>query len=98
MNIVIIVINVIALLMYGIDKYMAVRKGRRIPEAVLLVIAFFFGAIGAAFGMILFNHKTNKMLFRILVPLFAVFNYFLLADSMNIVRMFLSSIMEIFPK
>ena len=30
------------------------------------------GGIGAMFGMVLFNHKTSKTKFRLLVPLYAV--------------------------
>ncbi len=98
MNVVIISINIIVFLMFGVDKFLSKQKGRRIPEAVLLVLSFFFGAYGGVLGMIVFNHKTNKMIFRILVPLFAVINYILILDPINVVENFLSSIMNIFPQ
>ena len=66
--------NIIVMLTYGIDKVKAKRGTRRIREATLLLIAFLFGGIGAMFGMILFNHKTSKIKFRILVPLAVVFS------------------------
>ena len=32
-------------------------------------VSFAFGGFGAVFGMVLFNHKTSKLKFRIFVPL-----------------------------
>lgn len=64
-----IVINIVAFLMYGLDKAKAVKHQWRIPEATLLGIAFAGGAFGAFAGMIIFHHKTRKMKFRILVPI-----------------------------
>ena len=61
-------INVIAFILYGADKAKAKRGAWRIPEAVLIGIAFLGGAAGAWLGMILFRHKTRHMKFRILVP------------------------------
>ena len=64
--------NGIVLLIYGADKLLAKLQKRRIREAVLLSCAFLLGGCGAMFGMVLFNHKTSKLKFRILVPLFAL--------------------------
>ncbi len=61
--------NIIVIFLYAIDKRRAKRRGWRISEATLIVSAFFFGSIGAMLGMILFNHKTSKMKFRLLIPL-----------------------------
>ncbi len=70
--IVLLIWNVIVMIIYGLDKLKA-KKGRsRISEAVLLLCAFFLGGYGAMFGMVMFNHKTSKIKFRILVPLEAV--------------------------
>ncbi len=60
------------MLIYGIDKLRAKMRASRISEMSLLVCAFLLGGVGAMFGMILFNHKTSKTKFRILVPLSAV--------------------------
>lgn len=72
-SIYIIVVNVIAFLMYGIDKWNA-RKGlRRIPEKTLLGIAAVGGSIGSYTAMQLFRHKTKKPKFYIGIPfIFAV--------------------------
>lgn len=61
--------NIVVMLIYGIDKMQAKRRGRRISERTLLLCSFLLGGCGAMFGMVLFNHKTSKMKFRILVPM-----------------------------
>ena len=66
--------NLIVFFIYGIDKSKARREARRISEKFLLLVALIFGAVGAMFGMVVFNHKTSKMKFRILVPLLVVLN------------------------
>ena len=70
--------NIVVILIYGIDKMLAKQQKRRISEAVLLTCAFLLGGLGAMFGMVLFNHKTSKMKFRILIPLFVVINILIL--------------------
>ena len=73
--------NVFVCLLYGLDKSRAVRGERRISEKELITLAFLFGGAGAMFGMILFNHKTSKMKFRILVPLAVVINAVIIASA-----------------
>jgi len=60
--------NVIVMLIYGIDKFLAITNKRRISEKTLLLCAFLLGSFGAMFGMVLFNHKTSKSVFRYFVP------------------------------
>ena len=62
------IINIIAFLMYGVDKWNAKHALRRIPEKTLLGIAVAGGSIGAYAGMQLFRHKTRKPKFYIGVP------------------------------
>ncbi|MDD5804984.1 DUF1294 domain-containing protein [Blautia sp. HCP3S3_H10_1] len=64
-----IIINIVAFGMYGIDKQKAIRKQWRIPEAQLLAVAAIGGSAGALLGMQFFHHKTRKWKFRIGVPL-----------------------------
>ena len=66
---VLIVINVAAFAMYGIDKKRAIADEWRIPEATLLTFAACCGAVGALFGMYTFRHKTRKPKFAYGVPL-----------------------------
>ena len=68
--------NIVVLFVYGVDKLLAKQQKRRISEAALLVCAFLFGGCGAMFGMVLFNHKTSKLKFRIFVPFFALLSVF----------------------
>jgi uncharacterized membrane protein YsdA (DUF1294 family) len=64
------VINVIALIMYGVDKGRAEKGLWRIPEKELLLIAAIGGGVGAFVGMKLFHHKTLKPRFKYGVPFF----------------------------
>ena len=88
LNICFAVYNLFLFFVYGYDKLKAKKKGRRVPEVFFLVSAFLFAGIGSAFGMLVFNHKTTKMKFRILIPLFAVVNVLVfryLCDLFNII-------------
>lgn len=74
-----ILINIAAWIVYGLDKWKA-RTGKwRIPEKTLLFLAFAGGSLGALFAMILFRHKTRKTRFVVLVPVFFVFHCVVLA-------------------
>lgn len=66
----IIVINVIAFILYGIDKERAIKRRWRVSEKTLLGAAMLGGSLGAILGMYGFHHKTKHWRFRILVPLF----------------------------
>ena len=64
--------NLVAFVVYGIDKYKA-RKGKwRIPESTLLTLAMFGGSIGAWLAMKAFHHKTMHKKFYIGVPMIIV--------------------------
>lgn len=63
------VINIAAFCMYGIDKSAAVRQKSRIPNRVLLGMAVIGGSVGALAGMHVFRHKTQKWYYTITVPL-----------------------------
>ncbi len=67
-----ILINVIAFVVYGVDKQKAKHHAWRIPEATLIGLAAIGGAVGAFFGMNFWHHKTKKIKFRILVPLLTI--------------------------
>ena len=68
------VINFVSFALYGIDKQKAVGGEWRIPEFTLLFTGFIGGAVGSFAGMKFFRHKTRKLKFRILVPLFIALN------------------------
>lgn len=56
------VVNAVAFIVYGIDKYRARNAKWRIPEATLLMLAVVGGSVGA------WHHKTRHMKFRYGVP------------------------------
>lgn len=65
-------VNLLAFVLYGVDKLKAKKGAWRIPEATLLLVAFLGGSLGALLGMEVFRHKTKHAKFRILVPLFLI--------------------------
>ena len=75
------IVNMTAFIMYGIDKWRAVRnrdsqglrkskkkQKRRIPESTLLGIAIIGGSIGALAGMQIWHHKALHKKFRYGIP------------------------------
>ncbi len=80
---IILVWNAFSMLLYGIDKVKAKKRSWRISETALIVPAFLLGGTGAILGMVLFNHKTSKMKFRILVPLAFLFNIAFMVYAFN---------------
>ena len=63
-----VIINVIAFIIYGIDKRKAKKHLWRIPEATLIGLALMGGSVGAFLGMRLFHHKTKHIKFYVGVP------------------------------
>ena len=64
-----IVINVVTLIVYGIDKVKAMKGKWRISEATLLILAAIGGSIGALLGMKVWHHKTMHKKFKYGLPL-----------------------------
>ena len=71
-----VIVNSIALALFGIDKLKSKRSGWRISESRLVLIAF-FGPFGAWAGMLLFRHKTRKIKFLV-VPIILFIQVFLI--------------------
>lgn len=61
-----VVMSVIAFFAYGLDKRKAKKGAWRTPEAVLLGLGFFGGAVGALLGMHTFRHKTKHFYFWVI--------------------------------
>ena len=62
------VMNILAFAMYGLDKYYAKADKWRISEKNLLLVAFLGGSVGAYMGMKTFRHKTKHPKFTIGLP------------------------------
>lgn len=72
MLIYLVIINIIAFIAYGIDKWKAQRKRWRISEKMLFLLAIIGGSLGALAGMYTFHHKTLHKKFVLGVPLILV--------------------------
>ena len=71
-SIIIVIINIVTFIIYGIDKYKA-KKGRwRIPENSLIGLAIIGGSIGAYLGMRVWHHKTMHLKFKYGIPLIII--------------------------
>ncbi len=58
-------VNLFTILAYARDKQQARRNARRLPEWMLLAMAFVGGWPAGALGMALLGHKTRKTSFRL---------------------------------
>lgn len=65
----ILLINIAAFVMFGVDKWKATHQRWRIPEKTLFVIAGLGGSFGARLGMSVFRHKTKHRSFTIGIPM-----------------------------
>ena len=77
-----IIINVVALVAFAMDKIAAIEKRSRIRIVTLLGLCIIGGSIGGLLGMHLFRHKTKIDYFKIGVPLI-IMQLFLLFYLMN---------------
>ena len=59
-----IILNLVAFIVYALDKWKAKKGAWRIPESTLLTIAAFC-PWGALSGMYYFRHKTKKPKFKL---------------------------------
>ena len=73
-----IVINVVTVLVYGIDKWKAKQGSWRISEATLLILAVIGGSIGALLGMKVWRHKTMHKKFKYGLPLILIIQIILI--------------------
>ena len=64
----ILIVNILAFSIMGIDKYKAKNHSFRISEKTLFISALIGGSIGALAGMKAFHHKTNHRSFTIGMP------------------------------
>ena len=65
----ILAINLVTLIVYGIDKYKAKNKLWRVSESVLIALAVAGGSLGALGAMYAFRHKTKHPKFTFGIPL-----------------------------
>lgn len=74
-SIIIVIINIVTFIIYGIDKYKAKKGKWRIPENSLIGLAIIGGSIGAYLGMRVWHHKTMHLKFKYGIPLIIVIQF-----------------------
>ena len=62
------IVNLTAFFLYGIDKKRAIKRKWRISEKTLILIAVIGGSVGAICGMQVFRHKTKHIKFKLGLP------------------------------
>ena len=66
------VMNLAAFLLMGVDKRRAKKERWRVPEKTLFLPVVLGGSLGGILGMRVFHHKTKHWYFRIGFPLILV--------------------------
>ncbi len=72
-------INLLTLLVYGIDKVYARAHAWRISERTLLLLALAGGSPGALAGIYLFRHKNRKSIFLLYFSVILIVQLVLIA-------------------
>lgn len=77
------VINIITLIAFALDKIHSIEGNKRIRISVLLFLSFIGGSIGALLAMYIFRHKTRQDYFTVGVPLIIIMQLFCIFYLMN---------------
>ena len=77
--IVLVVMNLLAFVLMGVDKLKAKAGAWRIPEKTLFLVTALFGGLGGTLGMTVFRHKTKHWYFKLGFPALLVVQVVLLA-------------------
>ena len=73
-----VVMNLAAFALMGIDKAKAKAGAWRIPEKTLFLVTALFGGLGGTLGMSFFRHKTKHWYFKYGFPALLVIQLVLL--------------------
>ena len=77
------VVNILTIIVFGVDKMNAKSNRQRVRIVTLLGLAFIGGSVGALIGMYGFHHKTKKAYFTVGVPLILLMQAVVLFYVMN---------------
>lgn len=77
------VVNILTIIVFGVDKMDAKSNRQRVRIVTLLGLAFIGGSVGALIGMYGFHHKTKKAYFTVGVPLILLMQVVVLFYVMN---------------
>lgn len=81
---VLIVMNVLAFALMGIDKHRAKAGQWRIKEATLFLATGLFGGLGGTLGMLVFRHKTKHWYFKLGFPALLVVQVVLICIGIKV--------------
>ena len=81
---IILAVNLITFLLYGIDKYKAKKNHWRISEKTLLLWGV-FAPFGGILGMKIFRHKTQKAKFTIILAVGCILHILLYGTVLNMI-------------
>ncbi len=76
---ILLVMNLLAFALMGIDKAKAKKGAWRVPEKTLFLVTALFGGLGGTAGMYFFRHKTKHWYFKIGFPALLLVQIALLA-------------------
>ncbi len=67
---ILVVLNIITFIVFGVDKHAKKNGGERIPEVTMFMLGMFGGALGAFLGMHYFRNKIHTGQFYLGMPAF----------------------------
>ena len=67
-----IIINIVTFIVFGLDKYYAIKNKFRVSESTLFFLCLIGGSFLGFVGMKVFRHKTKKLYFVIGIPLIMI--------------------------
>ena len=84
--IVLMVMNLAAFALMGIDKAKAKAGAWRIPEKTLFLVTALFGGLGGTLGMYFFRHKTQHWYFKYGFPALLVIQVALIVIGFAVMK------------
>ncbi len=86
LDVYLLIVNVVAFALMGIDKSKAKRGAWRIPERTLFLPVVLFGSLGGTLGMLTFRHKTKHWYFKYGFPALLVVQVLLMVAGAYLLR------------
>ena len=71
---ILVVCSIVSFALYASDKAKAQKNAWRIKESTLIASGFLMGGIGAMIAMSVLRHKTQHIMFKVLVPVSVLVN------------------------
>jgi uncharacterized membrane protein YsdA (DUF1294 family) len=83
----ILIVNFLGFIIFGLDKRQSIKHQRRISENSLLLVSFLGGSAGAILGMLIFRHKISKTSFLLKFGLIVLIQIALIYFFWNKIKM-----------